>query len=342
MNSLERTEGFIAGETTDQIPFHPILMRFAARHAGVRYRDFCLSPASKCMANILCAKDFGSDWVNTMSDPWAEAEAFGTILTYPDDDLPKVERHVIEEIADIDRLRVLHPDDHVRMRARVEEISIYRRDTSDNLFICGWVEGPLAAYCDIRDINMAMTDLYEYPDQVHKVLDIITESAIAFITPQVLAGAHCIGIGDSVCSLISPELYREFCFGREKRLVEHIHSMGAYAKIHVCGNISAILPDVIRTGADIIDIDHRTGPVTETLTMLGPRQLFSGKCDPVSVVQDGDRELIRTCCHNFYSEAGGRAILSAGCEVTPGTPAGNLMFFSGMAAELACGEHKNS
>lgn len=310
-------------------------MRFAALHAGIRYRDFCLIPARKCEANIRCAEDFSSDWVNTMSDPWAEAEAFGTRLTYPDDDLPKVERYAIGEIDDIRRMKVLIPGEHTRMMARVDEIGIYRHEVRDSLFICGWAEGPLAAYCDIRDINMAMTDLYEFPEQVHDALDIITESATAFITPQVKAGAHCIGIGDSVCSLISPELYREFCFEREKRLVEHIHSLGALAKIHICGNISAILPDVIRTGADIIDIDHRTEPVTEAVMLLGERQVFSGKSDPVSVLQDGDTGLIRASCDSFFREAGGRSILSAGCEVTPGTPASNLRFFASMAADLA-------
>mgnify|MGYP001766989781 CR=1 FL=1 len=334
MNSLERSIAFIEGSAVDRIPFHPILMRFAALHAGVRYRDFCLNPAQKCMANIRCAADFGSDWVNTMSDPWAEAEAFGTILSYPEDELPKVEQYAIKEMADINRLEVLRPGDHRRMRTRVEEIEIYSRETAGRLLICGWVEGPLAAYCDIRDISMAMTDMYEYPDQVHKALDIITESAVAFITPQVMAGAHCIGIGDSVCSLISPELYTEFCFDREKQLVDHIHSLGAYAKIHICGNISAILPEVIRTGADIIDIDHRTGPVTDVLNLMSPRQVFSGKSDPVSVVQDGNREMISNSCRDFFREAGGRAIISAGCEVTPGTPVENLRFMYTMSVEL--------
>lgn len=335
MTSLERTLAFIGGGSVDRVPFHPILMRFAALHAGVIYREFCLNPASKCTANIRCAADFGSDWVNTMSDPWAEAEAFGTGLFYPEDDLPKVERYAIGDIADIDRMKVLRPEDNKRMRQRSEEIAIYSRETAGNLFICGWVEGPLAAWCDIRDINLAMTDLYEYPDKVHLALDIITESAIAFITPQVRAGAHCIGIGDSVCSLISPELYSEFCFDREKALVDHIHSLGALAKIHICGNISAILPEVIKTGADIVDIDHRTGPVTEAFKLLGPHQVFSGKSDPVSVVQDGDMEMIRSSSTAFFREASGRAILSAGCEVTPGTPAANLLFFSGMSEELS-------
>ena len=334
MNSLKRTIGFIEGRAVDRVPFHPILMRLAARYAGVRYMDFCLSASHKCKANIISATDFGSDWVNTMSDPYAEAEAYGTILTYPEDDLPKVQRYAITDIGDIDRMKVLKTADHTRMQERLSEIARYASGNSGNFFIAGWVEGPLAEYCDIRDINLAMTDLYEYPDKVHRALDIITESAIDFITLQVRAGAHCIGIGDSVCSLISPELYNEFCFDREKALADHIHSLGAYAKIHICGNISAILPDVIRTGANIIDIDHRTGPVNDAVRLLAPGQVFSGKSDPVSVIQDGDEALITETCHSFYAEASGRAILSAGCEVTPGTGVENLRFFGSLAGEL--------
>jgi MtaA/CmuA family methyltransferase len=337
MNSLSRTVDFIEGRKTDRVPFHPIMMRFAAAYAGVKYRDFCLSARHKCSANIHCATDFQSDWVNTMSDAYAEAEAFGTVLSYPDDDLPKVQQYAIRDITDIDRLSVRKTSDHSRMKERVAEISEYSKAASGRFFICGWVEGPLAEYCDIRDINLALTDLYEYPDRVHKALDVITESAAGFITRQVKAGAHCIGIGDSVCSLISPELYREFCFSREKALVDHIHSCGAYAKIHICGNISAILNDVIRTGTDIIDIDHRTGSVAEALSLLSEKQVFSGKSDPVSVIQDGDEGMIRESTYSFFEEAGRRAIVSAGCEITPGTGFENMKIFSAVARELKQG-----
>jgi uroporphyrinogen decarboxylase len=335
MNSLERTISFIEGGRVDRVPFHPILMRFAARYAGVRYRDFCLSAEHKCLANIRCATDMRSDWVNTMSDPYAEAEAFGTVLFYPEDDLPQVKQYALPDIAGIDRLMPVKTADHRRMKERLKEITGYMKKVPGEFFVCGWVEGPLAEYCDIRDINLAMTDLYEYPERVHKALDIITESAAAFIKEQVAAGAHCIGIGDSVCSLISPDLYNEFCFSREKILVEQIHAAGALAKIHICGNISAILHDVIKTGADIIDIDHRTGPVEEAVTMLSGRQVFSGKSDPVSVVQDGDKELIRASTISFFEEAGRRSILSAGCEITPGTPVENLKYFGSLSAEMS-------
>jgi uroporphyrinogen decarboxylase len=337
MNSLNRTIDFIEGRKTDRVPFHPIMMRFAAAYAGVKYRDFCLSASHKCSANIHCATDFQSDWVNTMSDAYAEAEAFGNVLSYPDDDLPKVQQYAIRNITDIDRLTVRKTSEHRRMKERVIEISEYSQTASGRFFTSGWVEGPLAEYCDIRDINLALTDLYEYPDRVHKALDIITESAAGFITLQVKAGAHCIGIGDSVCSLISPELYREFCFIREKVLVDHIHSCGAYAKIHICGNISAILNDVIRTGTDIIDIDHRTGSVAEALSLLSEKQVFSGKSDPVSVIQDGDEGMIRESTRSFFEEAGRRAIVSAGCEITPGTGIENMKKFSAVTRELKQG-----
>jgi len=269
-----------------------------------------------------------------MSDPYAEAEAFGTRLRYPEDNLPVVEQYPLKSIEDIDNMSVYCVEDHKRLGERIAEIREYRRLQGDNYFICGWVEGPLAEYCDIRDISLAMTDLYEYPERVHKALDIITESAIAFITAQVKAGAHCIGVGDAVCSLISPDLYREFCFEREKILIDHIHSQGALAKLHICGNTTAILPDVIKTGSDIIDIDHRVISVVNEATLLSARQVFSGNCDPVSVIQDGDELKIRTCTESFYTQAGKRCIVSAGCEITPGTAVENLTFFSKTAQSL--------
>jgi MtaA/CmuA family methyltransferase len=265
-----------------------------------------------------------------MSDPYAEAEAYGTILHYPDDDLPKVRKYAVTDISDTDALKVLRVDDHNRLAARTAEIREYVKRTSDRVIICGWVEGPLAEYCDIRDINQALTDLYEYPDVVQRALDIMTESAIGFITAQVSAGAHCIGIGDSV----SPDLYNEFCLERQKALVDHIHSLGAYAKIHICGNISAILPAVISTGANIIDIDHRTGSVSDAVKLLSNRQVFAGKSDPVSVLQDGGEDKIRESSILFFREAAGRAILSAGCEVTPGTDEDQLKYFGSLSGML--------
>jgi MtaA/CmuA family methyltransferase len=334
MNSLQRTLDFIKGATVDRPPFHPILMRFAAQYAGVKYKDFCLSYKHKCDTNLLCAADFSYDWVNVMSDAYAEAEAYGTRLTYPENNLPQVLEYAIREIADIDRLAVLKVSEHNRMMERIREIEEYVRQTGQTQFICGWVEGPFAAYCDIRDVSAACMDLYEDPEKLKTALDVITESAVNFITAQIKAGAHCIGIGDAVCSLISPELYHEFIFPLEKVLVDHVHSMDALVKLHICGNTTAILPDMIKTGADIVDIDHLVASMGDFIPLLSNKQVVSGNSDPVSVIRDGNRTSIGSSVEHCYRESKGRGIVSAGCEIPPDTPVENLKAYRDAALRL--------
>lgn len=102
-------------------------------------------------------------------------------------------------------------------------------------------------------------------------------------------------------------------------MVEHIHSLGALAKLHICGNTSFILPEMIQTGSDIIDVDHLVPSMAEFAPLLATRQVFSGKTDPVSIIQDGTAAQIETGVKSCKEQAKGRCIVSAGCEVTPGT-----------------------
>ncbi len=335
LTGLERTLRFIRGEAVDHPPFHPIVMRWAAQYGGVKYRDFCLEPAAKCGAMIRCAEDFGGDWVTVMSDPYAEASAFGIQVEYPEDSLP-LDRG--GHLADLDAVRRLQPyrvADHVRTRNRLEELREYRRRCGERLFIVGWVEGPIAEYADLRGLTNAALDLLDDPDAAAGAMDVITDCACAFIAAQVEAGAHCVGIGDAFGSQIGPALYRQFAFERERRMIEQIHRCGALAKLHICGNTASILPDMLATGADIVDVDHLVPGMAAYAPLLGPRQVLCGKTDPVSVIQDGTPEQIAASVRACHAQAGGRVIVSAGCEITPGTSIANMRAFQAAACALA-------
>ncbi|MHB0912462.1 MAG: uroporphyrinogen decarboxylase family protein [Armatimonadota bacterium] len=334
MTSLERTLSFMAGREVDGPPFHPIVMRFTAGYAGVKYRDFCLDYGAKVGAVIKCAEDFGMDWVTVMSDPYAEAEAFGLKVEYPEDDLPKHVGLLINDISDVNKLTVPPWSETGRMRARVREVEEFARRVGDKFFIVGWAEGPMAEYSDLRGLADACLDLYDWEREVNLAFDVILENALRLIKAQVEAGAHCIGIGDAACSQISPEFYRRYVFARERELVDYTHSLGALAKLHICGNTTGILPDMIATGADIIDVDHLVADMSPFAGMLGPSQVLSGNSDPVEVVMRGTPETIRASVRKCWAETGGRNIISAGCEVPIGTPVENLRAFGEMARDL--------
>ncbi|MCF7838937.1 MAG: uroporphyrinogen decarboxylase family protein [Candidatus Marinimicrobia bacterium] len=328
MTPTERTLRFIRGETVDRPPFHPIVMRWAARYAGVPYGKFCLDYRAKCEAMLRCADDFEADWVTVMSDPYCEAEAFGVEIEYPEDGMP-IERggHPADARA-VAALPPYRPLEHARCRGRIEEIREFRRLRGEQYFIVGWVEGPVAEYADLRGVSATALDLYDDPEAVHQAMDLITACALEFITLQIEAGAHCIGIGDAFCSQLGPNLYREFAFAREKQMVDHAHRLGALAKLHICGNTAALLPDMIKTGADIVDVDHLVPSMQPFAPLLGPAQVLSGKCDPVTVIENGTAAQITACARESDAQAGGRCIVSAGCEITPDTSAANLHAFA--------------
>ena len=327
MTGLERTLSFIKGEPVDRPPFHPIIMRWAAKYANIRYREFCLDPLSKCKAMILCAKDFNIDWVTVMSDPWAEASAFGIQIEYPEDNLPVDTGGHLPDALSAAKLQHYNPLENVRCMTRLKEIREFKRQSGNELFIVGWVEGPVAEYVDLRKATNASTDFYLDPVSVGRTMDTIVECAMEFITHQVKEGAHCIGIGDAFCSQIGPDLYNSFAYKRQKKMVDHIHSLGALAKLHICGNTASILPSMISTGADIIDIDHLVPSMSDFKALLGPCQVFSGKADPVTIIQDGTPEKIKQSVIEDLRQASGRCIISAGCEITPGTSVENMKAF---------------
>jgi uroporphyrinogen decarboxylase len=302
-------------------------MRWAAKYAGVRYREFCTEPAAKCYAMIRCARDFGLDWVTVMSDPWAEASAFGIKIEYPEDNLPLDIGGHLEDATSASLLPHYDPLKNVRCLNRLKEIGEFKRQVGNQLFITGWVEGPVAEYVDLRRATNASVDFLLEPEAVEKSMDTIVESAIEFITLQIKEGAHCIGIGDAFCSQIGPDLYNALAFGRQKKLVDHIHNKGALAKLHICGDTTTILPMMIATGADIIDIDHMVSTMSDFVSLIRPDQVFCGKSNPVSIIQDGTTEMIERSVSDDLRESGGRCIVSAGCEITPGTSDENMRAF---------------
>lgn len=335
MNGYQRTIDFIHGEQVDRPPFHPILMQWAARYADVPYRDFCLNPEAKATAMLDPVERFGIDWATVMSDPYAEAEAFGLKVDYPANSLPVERGGHLAEIEEVYELEPYRVEDHPRLLNRVREIEEIRKRAGEEVFVVGWVEGPMAEYADIRGVSDAAMDLIEEPEAVAHAMKVIVDAAIDFARAQIAAGAHCIGIGDAFASQIGPNLYHQFVQKEETRLVEAIHGFGALSKLHICGNTSSILPGMIATGSNIIDVDHLVPDMSRFVELLGPSQVLSGKVDPVSVIQNGSPDSIRAAVRSSFSEAKGRCITSAGCEIPRDTSTGNMEAFAEAAASLS-------
>jgi MtaA/CmuA family methyltransferase len=209
------------------------------------------------------------------------------------------------------------------MRDRVRAAEAYRREDHGTRSLLGWVEGPAAEAADLRGVMPFMFDLMDDPAYAGELMDRCVEVAIDFARAQVTAGVDTVGIGDAIASQIDPGTYEALIQPREKRLVEAIRGMGAFVKLHICGNVTHLLPGIADLGVDVLDLDHPVD-LAVARAAVGERVVLTGNLDPVSVVRFGTPEGIRAAVAEAYARAGDPYMVNAGCEIPAGTPHENL------------------
>jgi MtaA/CmuA family methyltransferase len=332
MNGRERILAHLAGRPVDRLPFMPITMMFAARLAGVRYLDYCTDHRVLAAGQIRTAEEFGFDYVNTMSDPAREAADCGARVQYFDEQpvaLIEEEARLADKVQ-LAGLRQPDPLGGGRMHNGIKAVALLRERVGRDLLVEGWIEGPMAEAADLRGINTLMLDFYDDPAFVHDLFAFVLELGLRFAQEQVAAGADLIGIGDAAASLVGPEIYRQFVWPYEQKLVAGVRALGVPARLHICGNTRAHLAGMGRLGCAIVDLDYPV-PLSEARAQMGPDQIFIGNLNPVSGLRNSTPEAVTAAVADCHRAAGPRFIVGAGCEVPRDTPAENLRALGGYA-----------
>jgi MtaA/CmuA family methyltransferase len=171
-----------------------------------------------------------------------------------------------------------------------------------------------------------MMNMIMEPEMVKDIQRICLQTAKDFAAAQIKAGSNIMGVGDAVCSQISLEMYNEFCLPLHQELFEFIHAQGALVKLHICGNITHLLPSLAKTGIDVLDIDWMVDMV-EAHRIMGPEVMICGNLDPVSVIMEGAKSFIQ----KKYLETESKIprenwIMMGGCEIPPATPVENMNY----------------
>jgi MtaA/CmuA family methyltransferase len=322
MNSYERYFAVLKGDPVDFLPRTPILMHYAANYIGSDYAAFASDYRVLVKANITCAKDFGIDQLSCISDPYRETQGFGSEIEYVIDGPPR-STHPLQKSKDLSLLLQPDPYNSKRMADRINAVKSYYETYSKQYSILGWIEGPAAEAANLRDVIPFLTDLIEDESFIVDLMDLCVSAGIAFARAQVEAGADTIGIGDAIASQVSPDIYEKMIQPREKQLVRAIKDMGAHVKLHICGNITHLLPGISDLGVDILDVDHMVN-IANVRTLIGNQVTITGNIDPVLGVQAGTPESIKQKIIEIYEAVGNPYMINAGCEIPVATATENL------------------
>lgn len=325
LTPMQRLTARLNGQPADRAPNFNIVMAYGVRHIGAKLRDYYLDYRTLVRMNLAVLEDFDLDLVQVISDPYREAADWGLAVDFPDDGLPLRQKPLLESPQDLERLKPPNPYTGRRMSDRLEAVRALKEQVGDAVPVMGWVEGALAEVNDLRGDSALMTDFYDRPEWLHEALEMVTEVEIAFARAQIEAGAGIIGLGDAIASTISPKMYREFALPYEQRIFAAVRDMGAVARLHICGNTSRIVDDMItRSGASIVDLDWMVdfGQAGRAASAAGIS--ICGNFDPVQIMLLGTPEDVYRATWANLTDGGPRCISAAGCEIPAGTPPENL------------------
>ena len=323
MNGLERVRGRLRGEAVDRAPNFDIYMTRAAHHVGRPLSQYYLDYRALVEANLAVCADFDLDIVQTLSDPYREAADMGLDVEFPEDDLPVRKKVLLENPDDLAKLKRVAASDGRRMSDRLEAVRSLVETVGQDVVVMGWVEGALALACDVRGDTNLMTDLYDRPEWVEELLELLVEQQIAFAKEQVALGAHMIGLGDAIASLVSPKLYRRFALPYEQRIFAAVKDAGAIPRLHICGDTNHLVRDMAQSGAEIVDLDWMVD-LGEAAKAFGDGPAPCGNFDPVDVMLRGTPEKVAAATRSCAAAGGPRHFSAAGCEIPDDTPEANM------------------
>jgi uroporphyrinogen-III decarboxylase len=107
--------------------------------------------------------------------------------------------------------------------------------------------------------------------------------------------------------------------------VEEAHRLGLRYVIHICGRTEPILDDMLRTGADGLDLDYQTDARVAHQKMKD-RTVFIGNLDPSEVIARGTPQAVEEQSRDLLEVFADtpRFILNAGCAIPASTPPENI------------------
>ncbi|SCP99304.1 uroporphyrinogen decarboxylase family protein [Anaerobium acetethylicum] len=131
-------------------------------------------------------------------------------------------------------------------------------DRSEVVTHCLILSGTWERANELMGMEDALCAFYEDPDSLKDLFQAITEYkikcisiAIESINPDIIHMHDDWGTSNAL--FFSPQMWREFLKPCEKRIADHIHSLGKIYEHHSCGYITPIIPDIIEIGIDAIN-----------------------------------------------------------------------------------------
>ena len=258
--------------------------RETRRRAG-NFMDLCQNPELACEVTLQPLERFPLDAAILFSDILTIPDAMGLGLYFEEGEGPRF-KHPVRDEAAIDRLAV--PDPGAELRYVTDAVSLIHRELDGRVPLIVFSGSPwtLSTYMveggSSKTFSRIKAMLYNRPDLLHKILDVLTDSVSVYLAAQIEAGAQAVMIFDTWGGSLSPAAYHEFSLAYMSRIVDKLKADKKTTDVPVVlftKGGGQWLESMADSGCDALGLDWTTD-LADARARVGDRVALQGNIDP--------------------------------------------------------------
>ena len=319
MTPVERMAAAEEGKMTDRVIAIPFMGELKCYLSGISIRDFWFEPEKIAQAERVAFNRWGYDRIVLGPNTRGIVEALGGKFVYPEDGIPYIESPYITDYDIVDCMEPVNAKKNERIQVFAHAAEILSREAEDLVPVEASIGGPFTIASNLRGVEYLLRDCRKRPEEVHKLLEIITQTQMSCID---MAAEYGMGIAmaDPVANpaLIGPKMYEEFVFPYTKRLTDYtLKKAGRRVSLHMCGNTYSIWKYLVQYELNELSLDNIID-LKRAVEEIGSKIPIAGNVDPVQIVMNGTKEEIYQAveeCIQTGRKASKGYHLATGCDI---------------------------
>ncbi|PHS26778.1 MAG: uroporphyrinogen decarboxylase [Methylophaga sp.] len=291
----------LLGEPVDKTPVW--VMRQAGRYLP-EYREvrakagdfmtLCSTPDLACAVTLQPLRRFDLDAAIIFSDILTIPDAMGLGLHFVAGEGPKFTKP-IKSAADIAKLGV--PDMEDNLGYVMDAIRLTRREIDGKVPLIGFSGSPWTLACYMveggssKDFAKVKGMLFDAPEQMHTLLNVMADSVIAYLNAQIAAGAQSVMLFDTWGGALSTGNYQEFSLAYMQKIISGLtrESEGRIVPVTMFTKGGGQWLELMAaSGADAVGLDWTTD-IGTARQRVGDKVTLQGNMDPCVLYASADR-----------------------------------------------------
>lgn len=329
MTPNERLTAFMTGKPMDRLLAIPVACSMSGLALGMTHKEKRSSAENEPLAQIACYERFGNDLMVVEYGLHGVGAALGSEMSDPEDSVPAILSYALEDLNDVHTLDMsrLELKNDKAFQLHLEAAEIITQKIGHEVSTGVLISGPFTAAASIYKTENLLRATRKNPEQLHKLINFCNEG-LKMICREFIKKGCLILLCDPIASgtILNKKQYQEFVLPYTIELMKDIHEANGMVCYHICGDTTAIVEEMVKSGCDMMSIDNRVD-LEYTKNKVGNKVPILGNVDPVETLILGTPEdvdnAVKACIQKAYDSPCGY-ILASGCDLSGGVPLENL------------------